>query len=440
MKLLLKNALVLTGDLLTPIWQDVHIGIEDEQFALIVEADNPDAGKLVADFNADRVLSAHDKIIMPGLINCHTHIGMSLMRNYGSDLNLQDWLTQKIFPVEANLTPDDIHWANLLEQSELIRSGCTGYVDMYYFPEIGAKNALNSGMRANISVPITGAAVDSQKSYSMATEALEQFNKDWSGRDNRLSVSAVVHSTYLPTWDALVEIGEFVSSKQFPTHIHLHETMKEIADSLEQYQKRPIQIASELGILNNRTVVAHGVHLTDEDRSLLKKHDVLVAHCPTSNLKLASGVADMESLWQKEIRIGLGTDGASSNNNLNMFEELHLAALLEKGFKMDPLLMPAVRMVHIATQQAATALNQNPLLGHFVVGAPADLIMLSRNEPHWFPLTDPVAAVVYSAQAADVDTVMVAGKILMEKRQMMTIDMEQAKWQVNRAQKRLLDF
>lgn len=437
MKLLIKNLNLLTGSLEQPLRRDVHLGIEGERIAFILDEADAQTPQRLAEFAPDRTISGHGKVAMPGLINTHTHVGMSILRNYGSDLNLQDWLHQKIFPAEAQLTPDDIHWASQLEMAEMIRGGTTGFVDMYYFTHIGAANVLRTGMRAKLCRGLHD-TFEEAPGYAVHGDAYADFVEEWDEREGRLRVMMLVHSTYLPPLGAMREMGELARERGYLVHIHLHETETEIADNIERYGQRPIAQAAELGLLSERTVVAHCVHLNEEDRRILSRCGAHVSHCPTSNLKLASGIADVKAMLEAGIKVSIGTDGASSNNNLNMMEELHLAALLQKGIHKDPLTMPAAQMLHMATRQGALAMHMDPDLGLLQEGAPADLILLDTSEPHWVPHTDPVAAVVYAAQAADVDTVIVAGQPLMEQRELKTIDLEQVAWQVERLTRRII--
>ncbi|MCL2547966.1 MAG: amidohydrolase [Symbiobacteriaceae bacterium] len=439
MRLLIENLTLLTGDLDQPLLQEMHLGIEGERIAFLLSATDPEAARRCADFAPERILSGRHRLGMPGLINTHTHVGMNLMRNYGSDLNLQDWLETRIFPTEAKLTAEDIHWASMLEMAEMILCGTTGFVDMYFYPEQGAQNVLQSGLRAKISQNLIDLRfTPGGKEYKNIFAEFKAFQQEWDLRENRLRVMALVHSTYLPPYQALQEMGEFIQANDVAVHTHMHETRREVEESLAQYGKRPIAIAAELGILTSRTIAAHCVHLDDSDRATLARLGVHAVHCPSSNLKLASGIIDLQAMLDAGVSLSFGTDGASSNNNLNMFEELHLAAILQKGAWLDPLLQPAVQMVHLATRSGAKALEMDPLLGQLIPGAPADIVLLDTDAPHWVPLNDPVAAAVYTAQGSDVDTVIVAGRILMENRELKTIDLEQAKWQVIRSAERLI--
>ena len=439
MKLLIKNLTLLTGSIENPLRPSVHLAIENDRIAFVIDSNIPDAEERCAKFAPDRTLSGKHRIAMPGLINGHTHVGMNLLRNYGSDLNLQDWLSTKVFPAEAKLTPDDIHWASLLEMAEMILCGTTGFIDMYFFPEQGAENVLQSGLRARICHGIADISFSSEgKSYKTTFSAYEEFCRAYDGRENRLKVQALVHSTYLPPYAALVEMGEYIATNNVPVHIHLHETMPELRENMADYGKKPITIAAERGFFTAHTVGAHCVHLDTEDRQTLASHGVYAVHCPTSNLKLASGTANLQAMIKAGVKVCIGTDGASSNNNLNMFEELHIASILQKGVWLDPLLQPAAQMVHLATQNGAAAMGMDDMLGELEAGAPADLILLNSDAPHLVPLNDPVAAVVYGAQGSDVDTVIVAGKVLMEGRELKTIDIEKVKHQVQTVTARIL--
>jgi 5-methylthioadenosine/S-adenosylhomocysteine deaminase len=439
MKILIKDIPYLLGNPDNPVLEDVHLGIDGEKIAFILPVSGEDTSQRIEAFAAEHTICGKKKLVMPGLINTHSHVGMNLLRNYGSDLNLQDWLHTKVFPSEANLTPEDIHWASLQEMAEMILCGTTGFVDMYFFSDKTAQNVIDSGLRAKICSGIVDIQFTAAgKTYKTLFDKYLEFQKHWQDREGRLKVMALVHSTYLPPYAALVEMADFVKEHKLAVHTHMHETAFEVTESLKEYGKRPIAIAHELGFFTPSTVVAHCVHLNDDDRRMLAMGGVHVSHCPSSNLKLASGIADLQAMLDAGINVSIGTDGASSNNNINMFEELHLAAILQKGAKGDPLLQPATQMFHLVTQNGAKALEMEEALGLIKEGAPADMILLDIDVPHLVPLHDPIAAVVYSAQGSDVDTVIVKGQILMEKRLLKTIDIEAAKWQTAKIAKRIV--
>ena len=434
MKILIKNLTLFTGDAASPLRENQYVAIDGERIAFIEAADSPTAEQQIADFAPDRVLSGANRIGMPGLINTHTHVGMSILRNYGTDLNLQDWLTQKVFPIEAKMQAEDIRWAGLLEMAEMIRSGTTGFIDMYYYPEMTAANVRDTGMRAKICC-----SLDSTNAQNVINhEGFKAFAQQWDGLEGRLRTMMLVHSTFLPPYWFLQQAGKLAQEEEYLVHIHLHETKYEVLESVAKYHQRPIALADSLGLLSDRTVVAHCVHLDDNDRHILAKRGVHVAHCPTSNLKLGSGIPDVRAMLDAGIQVSIGTDGASSNNNLNMMEEMHLASLLQKGLHRDPLATPAAQVLEMATRKGALAMHMDPQLGLLQEGAPADIVLLSTDEPHWTPSSEPLAALAYSVQASDVDTVIVAGRILMENREMLTIDLEQAKWHAEQLSQRLL--
>ena len=437
MKLLIKNLTLYTGNAAQPLLTNQHVAIDGERIAFILPADSLETDAQVEAFAAERILLGKNRIGMPGLINTHTHVGMSILRNYGSDLNLQDWLTQKVFPIEAKMQADDIRWAGLLEMAEMIRSGTTGFIDMYYYPEMTAANVRDSGMRAKVCCSLQPNDVNARPE-TLDHEGFKAFAQDWDGLEGRLRTMMLVHSTFLPPYWFLQQAGKLAQEEKYLVHIHLHETKFEVLESVARYHQRPIALADSLGLLSDRTVVAHCVHLDDNDRRILANRGAHVAHCPTSNLKLGSGIPDVRAMLGAGIHVSIGTDGASSNNNLNMMEEMHLASLLQKGLHRDPLATPAVQVLEMATRQGALAMHMDPLLGLLQAGAPADMVLLSTDEPHWTPYVDPLAALAYSAQAADVDTVIVAGRILMENREMLTIDLEQAKWHAEQLSQRLL--
>ncbi len=431
------NIIVEGVDILAPgsavdYVKNADIGIKDGRI-LFVEP----TGKGPLDFKADKSISGKHRLAMPGLVNAHTHCAMTLMRNAADDLPLDKWLFERIFPIEDRLTDDDVYWGTLLGAAEMLKSGTTAMADMYLHMEAAAKAFDETGMRVNIS--------KSPLEFHSGGKALDVFDefrdyyRKWNGTGNgKIKVYLEVHSTYLFDYESLIRASNLAKELNTGIHIHLLETAKERRDSFEQYGKSPVEICVETGIFDVPVIGAHLVHVSKEDMEILHKYKVSAAHNPTSNLKLGSGIAPIPAMLAAGVNIALGTDGAASNNNLNMLEEMHLAALIHKGIGQNPELVNARQAFAMATVNGSKAIGFGSDTGIIRPGMKADLILLDTDKPHLNPLNDPYSAVVYSAQGTDVDTVIVDGNILMEKRELKTIDEEKVKYEATAASKRLI--
>lgn len=412
--------------------KNVDIGISDGRILFIEPA-----GKKPADFKADRIISGKHRLAMPGFVNAHTHCAMTLMRNAADDLPLHKWLFEKIFPIEDRLTDDDVYWGTLLGAAEMIKSGTTAMADMYLHMEAAAKAFIETGMKVNLSKsPLLfhsgGKALD-------VFDEFKDYYKKWNGTGNgKIKVYLEVHSTYLFDYESLIRSSNLAKELNTGIHIHLLETTKERKDSFDQYGKSPVEICVETGVFDVPVIGAHLVHVSKEDMEILHRYKVSAAHNPTSNLKLGSGIAPVPAMLDAGINIALGTDGAASNNNLNMFEEMHLSALIHKGIGQNPELVTARQALAMATVNGSNAIGFGNDTGVIKPGMKADLILIDTDKPHLSPLNDPYSAVVYSAQGSDVDTVIVDGDILMENRELKTIDEERVKYEAAAASKRLM--
>jgi len=396
-------------------------------------------GEIPENLLPDKIIDGKNKLAMPGLINAHTHSGMTLLRNYANDLALEDWLYKKIFPAEARIEEEDIYWGTLLAIIEMIKSGTTCFADMYLHMDQTAKAVCESGIRANLSRSLLKFSSDDRKPID-DSELCIKYHKDWHGRENgRLIVSLEVHSVYLFDLQSLKNAAELAKKLGIGIQIHILETVTERTESIKKYGMDSAEICAECGIFDVPTVAAHCVHMSENDYYILKSKNVSVAHNPTSNLKLGSGIANIPYMMKCGINVALGTDGTASNNNLNMFEEMHLAALIHKGYNMNPQLINAKQTINMATVNGAKAVGFGDSVGVIKNGMKADIIILDMNKPHLTPVNDPFSAVVYSAQASDVDTVIVDGRILMEGRRLINIDEELVKYKVREISKRLLN-
>ncbi len=383
----------------------------------------------------DRIIEADGAIALPGLVNAHTHIAMGLLRNYADDLELMTWLTQKIFPAEGNMGKDDVYWGSMLSLGEMVRSGITTFADMYFHMDKTAEAVELSGLRAALSM---GIAAGDAKEARRKTEALGEFFEAWNGAaGGRIRVDAGPHAVYTCAPEALEEIAAAAKELGCGIHIHLSETRGEVEEAGDKYGASPIGLAEQAGLFESPTIAAHCVWVNDEDIELLARRGVKVVHNPTSNLKLASGVAPVQSQLDAGIDVALGTDGSASNNNLNMFEEMHLTGLIHKGTSGDPLRLPAAKVLEMATIGGAKALGMEDTIGSLDPGKKADIILLSTKGLHLHPEFDPVSALVYSAQASDVTTVICDGSLLMENRRLLTIDEDEVKRRAGEAASRI---
>jgi len=382
----------------------------------------------------DKVIDGTDKVVLPGFINTHTHAAMTLLRGYADDLPLMEWLETKIWPLEAKLTGEDVYWGAMLACAEMIRSGTTSFADMYFFMEEVARSVQKNGLRAALARGLVGQGPNPDK----ALEENIELNKKWHGAaEGRISVHLGPHAPYTCPPPFLKEIGELARKEKIGVHIHVAETRQEIDDIQARYGKTPTALIEETGLLDNHVIAAHCVHLSPEDIAILKKYDVGVAHNPESNMKLASGIAPVPDLLAAGVKVGLGTDGASSNNNLDMLQEMRSAALLHKLSANMPTYLPAYQALEMATVNGAAVLKLDSEIGRLQPGYKADLILMDLNVPHMVPCYDLYANIVYAAQAADVNTVIVNGRIIMEERIIKTFDEKEVLSEARRIAARL---
>ena len=392
------------------------------------------AGKLPADWQPVRVIEGKDFLCLPGFVNCHTHAAMTLLRSYADDLPLMEWLEKKIWPMEARLTEDDVYWGTMLALLEMIQSGTTTFCDMYFFMDQVAEAVEQSGMRACLSRGLIGTGPEAESGL----EESREFIKKWQGAaDGRISVWLGPHAPYTCPPDYLDKVLALAQDYNVGLHIHVAETRDEIAQIKELYGKTPVEHLYDCGVFQFPTIAAHCVHLTSRDISILADTAVAVAHNPESNMKLASGIAPIPQLLSAGVTVGLGTDGASSNNNLDMLEEMRTAALLHKVNEGDPLALPALQALKMATSEGARALRLEEV-GALKPGYKADLILIELNKPHLYPRHNLAAHMVYAAQSADVDTVIIDGRIVMEHKKVLTIDRERVFQEVEERVQRLL--
>jgi 5-methylthioadenosine/S-adenosylhomocysteine deaminase len=386
----------------------------------IVGIDSPAA--IAARFSAADTIDAAGHVVMPGLINTHTHAPMVLYRGLADDLALMEWLQKYIFPAEAKtVTPAFVRAGTRLAALEMIESGTTAYADMYYFEEEIAKVTEQAGLRGLLGQTIIEFPVPDAKTPADALERAEAFIRQWAGSE--LIVPAVApHAMYTLDTATMRAVLGLADRARAPIITHLAETREEVTIAREKYKMTPAAYLDSLGLLRPRTLAAHGVWLTPEDVRLLARRGVGVAHNPESNMKLASGTAPVPSMLAAGVAVGLGTDGAASNNDLDMFEAMRQAALLHKLQSNDPRAIPARTAVAMATAGAARALGMEREIGSLEVGKRADLIVVSLGAARQTPVYDPLSHLVYVTRGDDVRTTIVNGKTLMRDRRVLTLD------------------
>ncbi|MGI6077976.1 MAG: amidohydrolase [Fastidiosipilaceae bacterium] len=377
--------------------------------------------------------SGKDKLLLPTFANAHCHLAMTLMRNSADDMVLQDWLFNNIFPREAKLTPDLIVKGTELAYVELIRGGTTCVADMYFAPHEVAASATQAGLRLNICCESTvSRGVNETR---VMWDEVKSFVDQWhDSQEGRIRASLLVHSIYLYSESAYRELANLAKAAGVGIQIHVSETKKEVDDCLAQYGMRPPAKLAAEGIFDVPTVAAHCVWLNDEDRDVLARYGVHVAHNPISNLKLGSGIADVESMQRAGIPVALGTDGAASNNRLDMFSEMRTAALLAKGVSCDPTAVSAETALNMATVNGYRALGFVEG-GLIQTGAIADLQILRLSDANLNPPANPTAAVVYSAGRENVESVMCDGQFLLYKGDLTTLDEAKIRYEAESASK-----
>lgn len=411
MSILIENGSIVTMTEYNRVLEKAYLIIEDGKIKSI-GVGVPPAG------DYEKRVDATNRLVLPGFINAHTHAAMTLLRGYADDLPLKEWLETKIWPLEDQLRGEDVYWGSMLAMTEMIKSGTTCFADMYFFVEQTARAVEQTGMRAVLSRGMVGLG-------PQAEEALEDSRRlagEWAGKgDGRITVMLGPHAPYTCPPAYLEKVMDLAKELKVGLHIHIAETKGEFEDIRRDYGRTPVAHLESLGLFELPTIGAHCVYLTEEEIDILARHKVGVAHNPESNMKLASGIAPVPRMLKAGIAVGLGTDGASSNNNLDMLQEMRSCAFLHKVNTLDPTILPAYQALEMATVNGAKALGLDHL-GVLAAGSPADIILVSLEEAHMIPRYDLIANLVYSAQAADVQTVIINGRIVMEDRVIKTFD------------------
>jgi 5-methylthioadenosine/S-adenosylhomocysteine deaminase len=373
-------------------------------------------------YTARQTIDGSGKTIIPGLINGHTHIPMVLFRGLADDLDLQEWLTKYIFPAEAkNVTEEFVRTGTRLGLAEMIRGGTTTYCDMYYFEDAIADETAKAGVRAVLGETVIDFPVADNKNNAEAMAYVERFVKKWQGHE--LIVPAIApHAPYTVSEDHLKAARAFSDRTGAPIVTHISETKREVDDSIKDKGASPIEYLARIGFLNQRVIAAHVVWPTAGELGILKRLGVGVIHNPQSNMKLAAGVSPVPQMMKEGLLVGLGTDGAASNNDLSMWEEMDTAAKLHKVFSGDPKVMSAREALELATIRGAQALHLEKEIGSIEVGKRADLVLVERSELNQIPSYNIYSDLVYATKASGVQTVIINGRLVMQGRRLLTLD------------------
>lgn len=414
------DADILTMDDALPVLRGGFVGVREGKIAYV--------GKEKPLEGAKRLIDCKNKVLMPGLINTHTHTAMCVMRGYADDYNLHTWLFDKVFPVEAGLDERAVVAGARLGFAEMLRTGTTSVSDMYYFQTAVAQLALETGIRASlcnavIALDPENFDYENDRSIIETRELIKSFHGAGNGR---IKADVAIHAEYTSSpkiWRYVTELGK---SHSLNMHVHLSETKAEQEACVQKHGKTAACRFAENGVFDLKTTAAHSVWVSEDDMELLAAHGVSCAHNPVSNLKLASGIAPVQRLRAHGVNVSLGTDGCCSNNTHDLFEEIKLAALLAKGSALDPTALPAYEALKLATVNGAKAQGRENEVGQIKVGLEGDIILIDLNSPMTRPYYAPESAVVYSATGERVCLTMVQGKVLYENGSFSTIDIEKA--------------
>lgn len=412
--ILVRGGLLVTMDSDRRIIRNGSVAIEGSRIVAV--------GERVTE-KADIVIDARGKAVLPGLINGHTHLAMTLLRGFADDMPLDKWLSNKIWPMEKLMRPRDCYIGALLGSLEMIKSGTTCFADNYFHMDQVARAVIKAGLRGVLSYGMIDR--DDEKKMREEIRIGRSFVASFHGKARgRILTMFGPHAPYTCSTDCLLKVKELARRFQVGIHIHLAESSEEVKQTTEKYGKRPVEYLNAIDFLGPEVLAAHCVWVTEREIEMIRDKGVKPVHNPTSNMKMGSGIAQVPEMLESGIPVALGTDGAASNNTLDMFKEMKLAALLAKARKLDPAVLPAMKALEMATINGATALGLQKEIGSLEVGKKADLIVVNLKKPHLSPMHDIVSHLVYSASGSDVDTVVVDGKVLMERGEVLTVDEE----------------
>jgi 5-methylthioadenosine/S-adenosylhomocysteine deaminase len=421
--ILIQGGTVLTMAADGPILHDAVVGIKGDTIAFVEKNGESPACR----YRAREVIDARDGLILPGLVNTHTHVPMVAFRGLADDLPLMDWLNHYIFPVESrHVNRQMVYDAARLAIAEMIFSGTTTFCDGYFYESGIARAALECGMRAVPGAGFIDLPFPESPDPSNHTGIAAKFLARWTDRSPLITPALFCHSPYTCKPETIRIVKEAAREAGVPFLIHLAETQSEVRITKELYGLTPVRHLHRLGVLDDRTIAIHAVWVDDEEIDILGDCGVKVSHCPESNMKLASGICPLTKFMDRGIIVGLGTDGAASNNDLDMFGEMDKAAKVDKAARLDPTVMGAETVLRMATIGGAAVLGLEQEIGSLETGKKADIIILDTKRPHLTPLYNPYSQVVYSASGADVRTAIISGKVVMKDRRLITLDVDEA--------------
>jgi 5-methylthioadenosine/S-adenosylhomocysteine deaminase len=416
--LLVSGGIVVTMDGTRAIYQDGSVAVRGDSIVAVGSR-----AEVESKYKAAQTIDARGGLVLPGFINGHTHVPMTLFRGLHDDVTLNDWLYKYIFPAEAkNVNEEFVRWGTRLAAAEQIRAGVTAFADMYYFEDAIAEETKAAGMRGILGETFIDFPAPDNKNEAEMLAYTEKFLKKWQG-DALIHAAPAPHSIYTCSKKTLQDAAALARKYHAPILIHVAEMRKEWEDSEKANGMSPVQYLEKLGVLGPDVVAAHCIFVDAADRKLLAERRVGCVHNPSSNMMIASGVSPVGEMREAGVAVGLGTDGpAGSNNDLDLMEEIDLAAKLAKISKMDPLAMNAKAVVEMATIDGARALHMEKEIGSLEAGKKADLVLISLNEPNAVPVYDVYAQIAYALKGRDVQTVMIGGRIVMRDRKLLTVD------------------
>ena len=419
--IIITNGTILTMDGKNRVLENGTICIQGNTIARIIPREEMGFQEAL---KAKKTIDALGGIVLPGLVNGHTHAAMSLFRGLADDLPLMEWLNNYIFPAEKGLDFDFVYTGTLLACAEMILSGTTTFCDMYLFEEATARAARDSGMRAVVGEVLYDFPSPNYGPIEKGLAYTEDLIERWKD-DPLISIAVEPHSLFTCSPDLLISANKLALAHGTRLIIHVAETTSEVEQVKERYGKLPFEHLESLGLLGPHLIADHCVHLDEGEMERISKNHVNVIHNPESNMKLASGIAPIPELLERNITVGLGTDGCASNNNLDLFTEMDMAAKLQKVRMEDPTVMDAQTVMRMATIEGAKALGLSPITGSIEEGKRADIIIVDTDKPHLTPIYSPYSVLVYSARGNDVSHSIINGRLVMEDRALLTIDVDE---------------
>lgn len=420
MDYLFKNATVVRPE---GILKNVYVAVKDGKIFSI-------GNEFAENIDNYEIIDAENKVILPGLINAHTHIPMTLLRGYADDYDLHTWLNDYIFPAEAKLDSRSVKAGSLLGIAEAIMSGTTSFSDMYYFCDDIIEAVLETGMKANVSRGLSLFG-DFDKNTHQGFCELKSMKERWHKFDNgRIIIEASIHAEYTSDERLWRCVADYAMENELGIQVHLSETKSEHEECIKKYRKTPTELFLDAGVWDTRAIAAHGVHVTDSDMDILASKNVNIVHNPVSNGKLGSGICRVPELIKKGINVALGTDGVSSNNSHDMFEEMKTAILLQRASRLTPSALSKWDVFKMATVNGAKAQGRADECGEIKEGMDADIILLDFNKPRLVPCNDAVSNIVFSASGGEVCLTMCRGEILYQNGELKTLDLEKVLWEV----------